>query len=55
MCILKTNLRPHIVDAKAKLSSEDIEILDMHHNSDRYAVYNGLLLCNSWVLTLMAI
>lgn len=35
----------HIVDAEAKLSREEKEALDMDHASDRYAVYNGLLLC----------
>lgn len=35
----------HIVDAEAKLSSEERVTLDMSTASDRYAVYNGLLLC----------
>jgi hypothetical protein len=35
----------HIVDVDATLTDLEKEQLDMKHTSDRYAVYNGLLLC----------
>ena len=35
----------HIVDAKANLSIEEKKALFMENTSDRYSIYNGLLLC----------
>ena len=37
----------HIVNAEIKLSEEEKEALDMFDASDKYAVYNGLLLCSN--------
>ena len=37
----------HIVDAAATLSIEETTTLDMLNARDRYAVYNGLLLCSN--------
>eukprot|EP01031_Cornospumella_fuschlensis_P031927 gene31927-38601_t len=35
----------HIVDAEAKLSSEEQQTLKMFTGTDRYSIFNGLLLC----------